>query len=86
MAVSRKHVCFNQKYCSNCDEVVELEHMCFIKPVPEKSTVKFNGLCFFDFEAYADENGTHKVNLAMAKRVCLTCYEGKRTIYCRPCD
>ena len=86
MAVSRKHVCFNQKYCSNCDEVVELEHMCFIKRVPEQSTVKFNGMVFFDFEAYENEHGTHTVNLAMAKRVCLKCYEGKSTLICRPCN
>ncbi len=86
MSARRKHVCINQKYCSNCDAVVELEHMCFIKKVPEKSNVKFKGLGFFDFEAYENENGIHQVNLAMAKRVCLTCYEGKSSCICRPCS
>jgi hypothetical protein len=86
MSSTRKHVCLNQKYCSNCDLVVELEHMCFIKPVPEKSTVKFKGLAFFDFEAYENDQGTHTVNLAMVKRVCLICYEGKSACICRACE
>jgi hypothetical protein len=82
--VRRKHVCINQKFCSNCSDVVHIDHMCYIKKVESKSKVKFNGLGFFDFEAYESLDGTHVVNLAMAKRVCLACYNGAPT--CNMCD
>jgi hypothetical protein len=77
-----KHVCLKQKFCANCDKVVEINHMCFIKS--EVKPVKFRGFIFFDFEAYEDPlTQMHVVNLAMAKRVCLQCY--KTDLACRLC-
>jgi hypothetical protein len=74
MPYKRKHVCYDQKYCSNCEEVVELDHRCYIKKLARDSKVKFKGVGFFDFETYESENGTHVVNLVIAKRYCKECY------------
>ncbi len=79
---SAKHVCLNQKYCSNCEQVVDIMHMCYIKSTLK--SVKFRGFIFFDFEAY-EKNGIHVVNLAMAKRVCLECYKNE-VRFCRMCE
>jgi hypothetical protein len=84
MPYKRKHVCFDQKNCSNCDQVVPIDHKCFIKKAPIESKVKFKGLGFFDFETYETEKGNQKVNLAIAKRVCLKCYNGGSG--CTPCS
>ena len=83
ISINRKHICLNQKFCSNCNEAVPMNHMCFIKKLDQESKVRFKGLGFFDFEAYELEDGTHCVNLAMAKRVCKNCYDNKS---CRLCN
>ncbi len=84
MSTTKQHVCFGQKHCTNCDKVVPMDHMCFIKQVDPISKTKFKGLGFFDFEAYDSPCGKQIVNLAMAKRVCKTCYEGEAA--CLLCD
>ncbi len=85
MPFRHKHVCYDQKYCSNCDEVVELDHRCYIKKLDRDSKVKFNGVGFFDFETYELENGTHVVNLAIAKRYCKVCYY-EEAQQCKLCE
>jgi hypothetical protein len=83
LKTKKNHVCTNQKFCSNCKKVVEIEHRCFIltqKQIDERDKNKknkaFAGFIFFDFEAYeSDFNKEHVVNLAMAQRVCVNCLD-----------
>jgi hypothetical protein len=90
---SKSHVCLEQKYCHNCKKAVPLEHKCFILSYDQiqerdinKSNKKFNGLIFFDFEAYqCPKTGEHIVNLAVAQKVCLKCIDLKeRCESCKP--
>jgi hypothetical protein len=75
-----------QKYCSNCKQVTDHEHKCFIltQDQIDKRDIKwlnkrkhFSGFIFWDIEATADENndGEHVVNLVMAQRVCVECLD-----------
>ena len=73
------HVCLNQKYCKSCKKVVHLDHhKCFILKEKIKNKNKkekiYSHYIFFDFETKVDEKtNEHVVNLAVAKKVCLTC-------------
>ena len=53
---SRPHVCGdNEKWCTNCNEVVDITHKCFIKTAIDTLSKKpFSGYIFFDFESYLD--------------------------------
>ena len=70
---SKKHVCFDQKYCIKCKTVVDLNHKCFI---PNNTTAdeEFEGYIFFDYEARV-ENGIHVPNLVIAHKVCKNCID-----------
>jgi len=75
---SNLHVCFNQKYCKSCRKVVPLDnHKCFIRKHKNNIIKKekiYSHYIFFDFETKVDEKtNEHVVNLAVAKKVCLTC-------------
>jgi hypothetical protein len=73
--IGRKHICLNEKYCQKCKEIVQMDHLCFIKQQPEKKKeAKFNGLIFFDYEAFV-ENSIHVPNLIIAHKVCVDCLD-----------
>jgi hypothetical protein len=88
---SKKHVCLNEKYCHNCKKPQPLDHKCHILSYDQvqerdknKREKKFNGLVFFDFEAYkCPESDNHIVNLAMAQKVCLNCIQDTKR--CEKC-
>ncbi len=77
-----KHVCTNQKYCSNCKIVVDLQHKCYILTESEKKVCRFKkssrGLIFFDYETYQLEcehthEKRHVTSLVIAEKVCEDC-------------
>jgi hypothetical protein len=71
--IGKVHICLNQKYCQKCKLVVDRDHLCYIKPIPEKMK-KFKGFIFFDYEALV-ENGVHVPNLIVAHKVCVDCLD-----------
>ena len=78
-----KHVCVDQKWCPNCYDGVNMEHMCFMLTEAEFEEIHknrkkraFSGFIFFDFESYTSkETGMHVVNLAMVQKVCVKCID-----------
>lgn len=78
-----KHVCIGQKYCSNCDKVVDLEHKCYILTTHEKNSIKSikkthtKGYIWFDYEAYHCEKTLVQIpNLIVAIKNCFNCIYG----------
>lgn len=73
------HVCLDEKYCYNCKSNVKLDHMCYIQTEKEKNELKkrqkpkCSGFIFYDYEAYADNEGRHIANLIKASRICNDC-------------
>jgi len=84
---SRPHVCGdNEKWCTNCNDVVDINHKCFIKTAIDTLFKKpFSGYIFFDFESYLDENNEHVVNLAMAQKICVKCLDLPYENRCSEC-
>ena len=75
---TKKHTCFDQKYCTFCHNVVDIEHKCFILTEEErcKKDKKFAGYIFFDYEAF-QENNVHIANLVIAEKICSHCLDEK---------
>ena len=73
--MSKIHICLNQKYCYKCKEVVEINHLCYMKQEPpNKKEDKFNGFIFFDYEAFV-EKSVHVPNLIIAHKICINCID-----------
>lgn len=76
-----RHVCVDQKYCSNCKKVVDLDHKCFILTIEQKNAstkikkIENKGYIFYDYECYEDQNngGEHVPNLVKAIKICRSC-------------
>ena len=72
------HVCFDQKYCSNCKQAVDIDHKCYILTESERKE-SFNnqttqGYIWFDYEAYQCEiDNIQKPNLIIAVDKCIKC-------------
>ena len=83
----KNHVCIDQKWCKSCKASEPLDHKCFVK-IPSSETAtddQFKGYIFFDFEAFeVDEGSDHKVNLAMAQKICIDCLEASEL--CENCQ
>lgn len=75
---SKLHVCNDEKYCLNCQEVVNIDHKCYLLTENEKSKKRKNlkGYIFFDYEAI-QENGEHEPNLVCALKLCIECINNK---------
>jgi hypothetical protein len=76
---SKIHVCFDERWCSNCNKAVLMEHSCCILTQKERDirkknnkNDKFKGFIFFDYECM-NENGIHRPNLVVADKVCIKC-------------
>ena len=84
---SKIHVCFDERWCSNCNKAVLMEHSCCILTQKErdnrnknkKNNIKFKGFIFFDYECM-NENGVHIPNLVVADKVCIKCLEGWKSL------
>ena len=70
---SKRHVCTDQKYCTKCKKVVNLDHRCYITKDETKDN-PFEGYIFFDYEAM-QVNGVHVPNLIIAYKVCKNCVD-----------
>ena len=75
----KNHVCLDQKYCKNCNKVVEIDHKCYVLTEDEKKTKfqnneakNYKGLIWFDYEAY-QVDGKHVANLIIAEKRCQNC-------------
>ena len=72
------HICLNERWCANCQESVNIEHMCFIKKTQKKKfREKFRGFVWFDIETFVNSENYHEANLIMAKRKCNDCLDDK---------
>ena len=71
-------MCIYQKFSQKCKEVVEKDHLCYIKSgiIKNKKNEKFEGFIFFDYEAY-QENSFHVPNIVIAHKVCVNCLDKK---------
>ena len=78
----KAHVC-GEIYCSNCQDYVRPNHLCFMKPVSlTKSANLARGdgnepslkYIFFDFEC-VQESGIHEPNLCIAYSICNECID-----------
>ena len=59
----RAHVCGDDnKWCTNCNESVNLLHICYICAEEELKLKAFEGFVFFDFESYLNEENEDVVN------------------------
>lgn len=63
-----EHKC-TDRYCSNCREIVDESHLCYMKPYTKKAPQKY-AIIFYDFETTAedkyldrDDEYEHKANL-----------------------
>ena len=76
---TKKHTCFDKKFCNNCNNIVDINHKCFILTEGEKiqKEKKFAGYIFFDYEAF-QENNVHIANLVIADKTCFDCLEEKK--------
>jgi len=71
----KKHVCLNQKYCSNCKLNVDFDHRCFInKDKNFKFENKFESYIFYDYECM-QINNINIPNLVVARKVCAGCLD-----------
>ena len=65
----RPHICGDDhKWCTNCNESVDILHKCHIRTEKDLKLKAFEGFIFFDFESYLNEDSEHIVNLAMAQK------------------
>ena len=63
----RPHVCGDDiKWCTNCNEAVEILYKCYIRYEEDLKQKAFDGFVFFYFESYLNEENGHVVNLVMA--------------------
>ena len=82
----RPHVCGDDsKWCTNCNEAVDVLHKCYIRIEEDLKLKAFDGFVFFDFESYLNEENEHVVNLAMAQKVCKNCVDLAYDKRCREC-
>ena len=78
---SKRHNCDSgRKWCKNFEVIVNMDHTCYINPedynIYLKKLNKIEAYVFYDFEAYVDnDTHNHKVNLAIAYKVCLQCMD-----------
>ena len=83
----KTHVCINEKWCKNCKLSVDINHKCYVKLLDNVGNTdqdKFCGYIFFDFEAFESDTTDHKVNLAMAQKICPTCLDANEL--CNQCN
>ncbi len=93
--LNKNHVCDdNMKWCQGCTKVVALDHMCYLKGELENENKKINkkkdefvGFVFFDFECMVSgPDNFHKVNLALAQKICIGCANLKAEDRCNNCQ
>ena len=65
----RAHLCGDDnKWCTNCNESVNLLHRSNIRTEEELKLKAFDGFVFFDFISFLNKENEHAVNLAIAKK------------------
>ena len=80
----RPHICGDDhKWCTNCNESVDILHKCYIRTEEDLKLKAFEGFIFFDFESYLNNENEHVVNLAMAQKICKKCVD---LTYDQRCD
>ena len=83
----RPHICGDDhKWCTNCNESVDILHKCHIRTEEDLKLKAFEGFIFFDFESYLNEDSEHIVNLAMAQKVCKKCVDLTYDQRCEECN
>jgi very-short-patch-repair endonuclease len=84
-----RHVCLDERWCSNCSIVVDLEHKCYMKKnvLNDKSKNNYDrAFVFFDFECFVNKKNVHQVNLAKAQMINQCCINKIRSSKCKKCS
>jgi len=70
----RNHEC-NKRFCDNCEENNEMDHLCYMRPLKDALPPAGDEVLFYDFETtqsteYTDEAKLHAPNLVCVQQFC----------------